>query len=50
MTTKKSAKGNPRKRLTVAKDTLKDLAVAGRKAKGIKGGMLNPPFSTKCKI
>ena len=50
MTTKKSARGNSRKRLTVAKDTLKDLAVAGRKGKGVEGGRLDPPFSTKCTI
>ena len=38
MTTKKPSKGSKRKKLTLAKQTLKDLAPSARQAKGLKGG------------
>ena len=38
MTTRKPSKGSKRKKLTLAKQTLKDLAPSARQAKGLKGG------------
>ena len=38
MTAKKPSKGSSRKKLTLAKRTVRDLAASARQGKGVKGG------------